>query len=282
MKLLLPAAIFVLMVSVGMSLHLDELFSHWKRLTWGEWLRLLLATFLVPATVALLLARAFSLTLPHTAGLFIVGATPGAPLLTRNLARRGFDMHLAASYQVWSGAMTPFMLPLMVFAASKLYDRNIWIPPRLVAWQILEKEFFPLLVGMVLMHYLPAFSKKAQRGLNVLGNVVLILVFVLLVWKIGPQLRSVTPWIVLATFLLLVASVAVMHLLIRGDAITVRTLAVSNANRHVGLALLLSGRYMQRSQALPVIACYAILVALLLAFSPKLFHSRELAAKAAA
>jgi len=63
---------------------------------------LLLATFIVPPAVALLLARILPLNLSETAGLFMVAAAPGAPLLTRNLARRGFDMHLAASYQVWA------------------------------------------------------------------------------------------------------------------------------------------------------------------------------------
>jgi BASS family bile acid:Na+ symporter len=282
MKLLLPGAIFVLMVSVGMSLKLTELVANWRRLTWGAWMRLLLATFLIPAAVALVLARAFSLSLLETAALFMVGATPGAPLLTRNLARRGFDMQLAASYQVWSGVMTPIMIPIMLWAAAKLYSRNIWIPPRILLLQIVEKEFLPLVVGMLLMRVAPVLAKKAQRAMNVLGNLVLTLVFVILVWKMGPQLKTVTPWIVLATFLLLVASVACMHLLMSTDRTAVRTLAVSNANRHVGLALLLMGRFQHGREALPVVACYALLVAILVVVSPRIFHPRQLAAQATA
>src|SRR5271169_2408420 len=153
MRMLLPASVFVLMVSVGMSLRWRELVANWRRLTWSAWLRLLLATFIVPPAVALLLARILPLNLSETAGLFLVAATPGAPLLTRNLARRGFDMHLAASYQVWGAVLTPIMIPLMTFAAGKLYDRTIWIPPRILVWQIIEKEFLPVLVGMLLVHF---------------------------------------------------------------------------------------------------------------------------------
>ncbi len=282
MQLLLPAAVFVLMVSVGMSLRLPELIANWRRLTWITWLRLLLATFLVPAAVALILARILPLNLHQTAGLFMVGATPGAPLLTRNLAKRGFDMHLAASYQVWGAVLTPVMIPLMVFAAAKLYDRNIWIPPRILAWQIVEKEFLPLMVGMALMHFAPAFSTKAQRAVNVIGNAALILVFAVMLWKMGPELRAVTPWVVLAVVLLLIASIASMHLLASADRVTVRTLSVSNANRHVGLALLISGRYMHSRNALPVVACYAIAVAILMVLAPKIFRPQELSSKAAA
>ena len=281
MKLLLPASIFVLMVSIGMSLHWRELVKNWRGLTWGGWLRLLLATFIVPPVVALLVARVLPLNLAETAGLFLVAATPGAPLLTRNLARRGFDMHLAASYQVWGAVMTPIMIPLLVYGAAKLYERDIWIPPRVVAFQILEKEFVPLLVGMALAHFAPVFAKKAQPAMNRLGNGVLILVFVVLLWKMGPELRRVTPWVVLAAVLLLIASIGVMQLLMRTDRIGVRTLAVSNANRHVGLALLLSGQYMHNRYALPTVACYAMVVAVLMMIAPKIFRQRDPAVRAA-
>jgi BASS family bile acid:Na+ symporter len=275
MQFLLPAAIFVLMVSVGMSLHFGQVVAHWRGRGANAWIRLLLATFILPAIAALVLARIFPLTLRQTGGLFMVGATPGAPLLTRNLARRGFDMHLAASYQVWGAVLTPIMIPLMTFAAGKLYDRTIWIPPRILVWQIIEKEFLPVLVGMLLVHFAPAFSAKAQRTVNMIGNGVLILVFAVLLWKMGPDLRAVTPWVAMAVVLLLMTSIGVMHLLVKGDPVMVRTFAVSNANRHVGLALLISGRFMHAREALPVVASYAIAVALLMVIAPRIFRPQE-------
>lgn len=275
MKLLLPGAVFVLMVSVGMSLHFGQVIAHWRGRGANTWIRLLLATFILPAVAALVLARIFPLTLRETGGLFMVGATPGAPLLTRNLARRGFDMHLAASYQVWGAVLTPIMIPLMTFAAGKLYNRTIWIPPRILVWQIVEKEFLPVLVGMLLVHLAPAFSAKAQRTVNMIGNGVLVLVFVVMLWKMGPELRAVTPWVAAAVVLLLMTSIGVMHLLVRGDQVMVRTFAVSNANRHVGLALLISGRFMHSREALPVVASYAIAAALLMVIAPRIFRPQE-------
>lgn len=280
MKILLAVAIIMLMVSVGMSLRLRELIAHWRQLTWGAWSRLLLATFILPAGFALLLAHALSLSLPNTAALFMLGATPGAPLLTRNLARRGFDMQLAASYQVWSGALTPVMIPIMFFAAAKLYDRTVWIPPRILAGQIVIKEFVPLAAGMLLMQVAPRFSKKAQQGMNVLGNLLLTLIIVALLWKMGPELRRTSPRIVIAAFLLLVVSIAVMHLLMGADRIKVRTLAVSNGNRHVGLVLLLMGRFRGTHNVLPVLASYAILVAIMLVVAPRIFRPQEITATA--
>jgi predicted Na+-dependent transporter len=48
MSYLLPTAIFLLMVSVGMSLKLAELLSKLRQLDWSAWLRMVLATFLLP------------------------------------------------------------------------------------------------------------------------------------------------------------------------------------------------------------------------------------------
>lgn len=59
MTLLLPGAVFLLMVSVGMSLHWPELVANWRKLDRSAWIRLLLATFLLPASIALILARIF-------------------------------------------------------------------------------------------------------------------------------------------------------------------------------------------------------------------------------
>jgi hypothetical protein len=62
-------------------------------------------------------------------GLFLIAVAPGAPLMTRNAAKRGFDMQMAASYQVWSALLVPIMIPLLVGGAALLYQRDIWISP---------------------------------------------------------------------------------------------------------------------------------------------------------
>lgn len=107
MKLVLPAAVFVLMVSVGMSLRHKQIVDNLRRMPWTTWLGLLLATFIVRAALALLIGRILPLKTAEMAGLFLVGAAPGAPLMTRNIAKKGFDMQLAAGYQLWGGLFTP-------------------------------------------------------------------------------------------------------------------------------------------------------------------------------
>jgi predicted Na+-dependent transporter len=276
MKFILPAAVFLLMMSVGMSLRHDKMLAAYRRMTWSAWLRLLLATFIVPPAIALLLPHIFPLTLPEMAGLFMVGVAPGAPLMTRNIAKKGFDMHLAAGYQLWGALLIPVMIPLVVFTAGKLFDRDIWIPPRVLLKEIAQKQFLPLLLGMALAYLLPAVSAKLQRPMTVIGNVVLTVAIVAFLFKMGPvALRALTPWLPVAALVLAVGSVLAIRFLLRADVLTDRTLAICNANRHVGLALLLSGQYLHAKAALPAVAAYAIVAPFVMGATSKWFHRGE-------
>jgi BASS family bile acid:Na+ symporter len=276
MKMILPAAVFVLMLSVGMSLRYDKILAAYRRMKWSVWLRLLLATFIIPPAIALLLPHIFPLTLAEMAGLFMVGVAPGAPLMTRNIAKKGFDMHLAAGYQLWGALMIPIMIPLVVFGAGQLYDRNIWIPPRVLLLDIAEKQFLPLLLGMALAHLLPKISAKLQPIMTMVGNVVLTVAIIGFLFKIGPvALKALTLWLPVAALVLAVGSVLAIRFLLRADILTDRTLAICNANRHVGLALLLTGHYLRAQKALPAVAAYALIAPLVMWATSKWFHRGE-------
>ncbi|MGH7937787.1 MAG: bile acid:sodium symporter family protein [Bryobacteraceae bacterium] len=279
MKYLLPSAVLILMLSIGMSLKFREIVANWRRLTWVSWIRLLLATFLVPPLIALSLGQLLPLSLVTTAGLFLIAVAPGAPLLTRNIAKRGFDMQMAASYQVWSALMIPIMIPLLVALAGKLYQRDIWIPPLTLLAIICKQQFLPLLAGMTLMHFAPAFCTRVQRAFNIFGNLVLTAVLIALLWKMGPALKETSPWLYVAVPALAVGCIAVSRMLLTYETPGVQTLVICNVNRHVGLALLLSGQYLRTNNhgALPAVACYALVAPLIMGLYAKFARRHDAA-----
>jgi predicted Na+-dependent transporter len=277
MQYLLPGSVFLLMVSVGLSLKLTEVVAHWQRLNWFMWVRLLIATFIIPPVLALIIANLFHLSLGETAGLFLVGVAPGAPLLTRNLARQGFDMQRAASYQVWAALMIPLLISMVVALCGKLYGRDIWIPPTALFKQIVLKQFFPLAVGMIASQAFPRIS-RFQPVLNVLGNVLLTATIAVVLFKMGPALKAITPLAPVAALLLAIGSIAAILLLTSGDALVKQTFAICNANRHVGLALVLSGQYVHARNALPIVACYALLAPVIMLVYAKCYPPQTTAA----
>lgn len=278
-KALLPIAVLMLMLSVGMSLELGALVSHWRRLTWQTWTRLLFATFLFPPLLALGLGHLLPVTLATTAGLFLIAIAPGAPLMTRGVAKRGFDLQLAASYQVWGALMIPLMIPPLAAMAGKLYDREIWIPPAALLGVIAKQQLLPLLTGMALMRWAPRFATRVRRVLNVAGNGLLTVTILGLLWKLGPTLREISPWVFVAALGLACGCLGVSRMLLSSKTPGVQTLVVSNVNRHVGLALLISGQYLRNKNTLPAIACYALLAPLVMAVYAK--HARRCEAEAA-
>ena len=282
MKYLIPSAVFLLMLSIGMSLRYDRIIAAYRRLTWSVWLRLLLATFIIPPAIALLLPHIFPLTLAEMAGLFMVAVAPGAPLMTRNIAKKGFDMHLAAGYQLWGALLIPVMIPLVVFGTGRLYDRTIWIPPRVLLLEIAENQFLPLLLGMALAYLLPVISAKLQPIMTMVGNVVVTIAIIGFLFKLGPALKEITLWLPVAALVLAVGSVLAIRFLLRADVLTDRTLAICNANRHVGLALLLTGHYLRAQKALPAVAAYALIAPLVMGATSKWFHRGEKAMEATA
>jgi hypothetical protein len=150
-------------------------------------------------------------------GLFFVGAAPGVPLMTRDIAKRGFDMQLAAGYQVWEGLL-PIVLPLVVLVAGLLHGRTIWITPRVFLLEIAENQFVPLLLGLARARFLPGFSTKAVVLFNRIGNVVLTVGIVALLWFMRQALKGLlTWWLPLGAMLLALGSVLAISLLARSD-----------------------------------------------------------------
>jgi BASS family bile acid:Na+ symporter len=265
-KYLPTITVLLLMVSTGMSLDRRELIANWQRLTPAIWARLLMMTFIVPPALALVLGRVLPIGLAAMGGLYLIAVAPGAPLMTRNAAKRGFDMQMAASYQVWGALLAPMTIPLLVGGGAWLYGREVWISPLEVLAVVAQKQFAPLLAGMALMHFAPGFSTKVRRPLNVAGNLVLTVVLIALLIKLGPALTAVSPWVAIAALALAAGCVSAARVLIPSAP----TLAISNVNRHVGLALLLSSAHFQNAQrALPAIAAYALAAPLVMALYAK-------------
>jgi BASS family bile acid:Na+ symporter len=258
------------MVATGMSLERGRFAASLRRLTPMIWAKLLLATFILPPALVLVLALVLPIDLPAMGGLFLIAVAPGAPLMTRNVAQRGFDPHQAASYQVWGALVAPLAIPLLVGASGLLYGRTIWIPPREVLLVVIEKQFVPLFAGMALVWFAPVFSVRVRGPLNVIGNVLLTVAIIALLGKLGPALQAVNPWVAIAALALAGGCLAAGRWLVVGTSLSPDTLALNNVNRHVGLAVLLSGAHFQNSHsAVPAIAAYALAAPLLMALYTK-------------
>lgn len=276
MHYVLPIAVFLLMASLGLSLHVMEVEANWKRLEWSAWVNLILATFIIPPALALLLATLFHFSPAETAALFMVGAVPGAPLITRNVRRKGFDPQIAAGYQIWAALMVPLLVPFIVAGAGRLYERNIWIPPALLLKKILLQQFVPLALGMAIAWLAPKQAERMQPRVNMLGNILFFGLLVLVLYKLGPALKLITPLVPVGTFLLAVGAIAAVRLLRFRNPQVREIFALCNVNRNAGLALLLTTQFIHtQGSPLPTIGCYALMAPLIMLLYARYSHTAE-------
>ena len=185
------------------------------------------ATFFVPPLLTLTLGRLLPLGGAVTAGLFLIAVAPGAPLMTRGVAKRGFDMQIAASYQVWGALLAPLLVPLLGAFGGWMYGRDIWVPPMKLVAVIVRQQFLPLLAGMLLIWLLPAFCARIQRMLNLVGNALLVVALVAMVYKMGSTLSKVSPWIALAALLLATGCLMAVRVLLYRRSPAAQTLAIA-------------------------------------------------------
>jgi hypothetical protein len=97
-----------------------------------------------------------------------------------------------------------------------------------------------------------------------------------MLWITREALKGLlTWWLPLGALLLALGSVAAIRLLVRTDDLSARTLSICNANRHVGLALLLSGQYLHMKGALPAVAAYALVAPFVIGGIVWVFRKRQ-------
>jgi BASS family bile acid:Na+ symporter len=187
---------------------------------------------------------------------------PGAPMLTRMIARKGvlFDSGLAASYQIVVGLLVPLLTPALLLLMGQYYHRDVWVSPLTLGWQVASMQFLPLAVGLLVKHRFPGFALKAEPWLSRIGNLMLIGYLLVIVFSLGRVLRAVGP-VSAGT-----AAVFALACLAFGHWLSGPTIALSNTNRHVGLAMLIAGLNFkgQVKVVVPFFAAYALLAPLLM------------------
>jgi hypothetical protein len=92
---------------------------------------------------------------------------------------------------------------------------------------------------------------------------------VAMVYKMGSALSKVSPWVALAALLLATGCLMAVRVLLYRRSPAAQTLAIANANRHVGLALLLAGQQIHDQRPVPAIAAYALAAVLVMGLYTK-------------
>lgn len=208
--ILLPAALFLIMLGMGMTLSLADFLR--VRQAPATVLVGVSGQLLLPPVAALITLQVFPLEPVFAVGLMILSFAPsGATSNLMTYLSRG-DVALAVSLTAVSSLLVPFTMPLLSAWVINLWlDQSVAIElPLLATWtKLMLVSLLPVLLGMMIASNWPRLALRATRALKPLSFVFLLLVIVAISgkhWERMPGFLAATaPAVLLMNVLALLA-----------------------------------------------------------------------------
>lgn len=174
----LPAALFVIMLGLGMTLNLKDFKNvvvYPKAVLLGSCTQLVILPLLGFAIAALLLKDSPELAV----GLVLLSACPGGPMANLFTHLGNGDIALSITLTGISSCIKIFTIPLMVNVAMDTFmdtELNLKLDVGDSILKIFFMTLIPAAIGMAVRVFTPGYSKKAEKPLKIISSVFLAVV----------------------------------------------------------------------------------------------------------
>jgi bile acid:Na+ symporter, BASS family len=232
------ATVLTIMFALGLAIVPGELREIAQRP--GLMLRGLFSVLVAVPAIAWAVARAFDLPPPAEIGIMLMAVSPGAPVALRRSLRAGGHRSYAPALQISVTVLAIFSMPLLIAIFDEYYGGDASIDPWQVARQVFMAQLLPLLLGMLVAHFMASQAARLEPLLRRLSGVLLAVLIVLALINIWQVVFLTGFHIGLAIAIVTVLALAVGHLLGGPDPATRTATAISTAARNPGLALLVA------------------------------------------
>ncbi len=263
-QLVLPVALFCIMVGVGLTLQ----FADFRRLLarpgpvlLGLSLQLLCLPLLAAGLVSVL-----NLPPPLAVGLLVVAFAPGGATSNMiTLLVRG-DTALSISLTAISSLVTPLSLPLLTWLALQ------WLMPQTSSdgfpvlatmARLVLIAVVPVLLGMLVRHYAPRLSLKVQVPVKWLSLLFLLIVVVGIIKANQARLAEIVLTVGPAALLLMMLALGLGYLVARWWQLPPEqalTLAIETGVQNAGTALLVTAGVLHDPQISASALCYGVVM----------------------
>ncbi len=265
LSLLLPVALFIIMLGMGLTLRLADFAQLRYRpvaIVAGVVLQLIVLPLLAWLVVSLM-----NLPLLLAAGLMIVSFAPGGATSNMISYLCRADTALSISLTAITSLIIPFSLPWLTWLTLEyLLGEGVLValPLLTTIMKLVVVTLVPVALGLVINHRWPQVCAQLQRPIKVLSLVFMVIVVVVISWanrQVLPELLPVlSPAIVLlASSAMLLAGLFARYLL-RLDTATALTLSIETGVQNAGTALMVTGALLQQPEMSLAVLLYGILM----------------------
>lgn len=229
--------------------------------------RSMLAMNLVMPLVAAALAAGFNLNPAVKLALVALSVSPVPPLFPRTAIKAGGDTAYPVGLLVAAALLAVAFVPLAIDVLGNAFGKAVHVPVMAVVKVVLTAVLAPLAVGILLRRRMPEFSHRMSKPVSVIGNILLLVAIVPVLFTTGKAMWSLVGNGTLAAFaVFIIAGLATGHLLGGPDQKQRPVLALATAMRHPGVAIAISSTtFPQLKPVIPAILLYLLVAAFLTA-----------------
>ena len=181
-EIVLPLAIIIIMITVGMSLTMADfrrILSQPKAVGIGVVCQLILLPL-----IGIGVAYVFPLSTVFAVSIVLLAASPGGT--TSNLISHAaeLDRALSVTLTAVSNLLSWLTIPILLSVAFRLFSDGGTIadfPVGDVMLQVAALTFVPILMGMAIRHWQPNFAERTKNGSKLFSALFLLLVIIALV-----------------------------------------------------------------------------------------------------
>lgn len=248
--------LFILMLSIGLSQGLANLFLLWRQRS--LFIKCLLASFVVVPIAAIAINQVLPLSFPIRVGLATMAICPGAPMIYKKLLKGKASSELAGSYQITMGILAVIFVPIWINVLSNLYPSDAVVDSATIFKQVASAQLVPIIIGVAIKEAFSEFADDWEPTISKIGNFLLLGVVFLIMAVALPKVLTIGIVPVIAAILFAIACIVSGHILAGPEPKNRLTIAVANSTRNAGLALAIATMNFEDPGILGAIATYAV------------------------
>jgi BASS family bile acid:Na+ symporter len=200
--------------------------------------RALLAMGVIVPVVAAVVAAVFDLYPPVEIALLLLAVSPVPPILPGKQLKLGGHASYVYGLLVTAALFAIVLAPLMIEVLGRVFQRDAHIAPVAIAKVVLITVLAPIVAGLAVRHFAPAFAERMAPLVTRLGTALLVLGLLPILVTAWPGIVSlIGNGTILAIAAVVVAGLIAGHVLGGPDPDDRTALAIASSMRHPGVAL---------------------------------------------
>lgn len=197
--------VFALMLSVGLAARPRDLLDSLRRPT--LYLRLLLVLEVGVPLLAIAVASLFQIPREAKALILLMAICPGAPAVAYSTKQKGETYSpVGLCLLLFTSLLSPLLVPAWVWILGRVFPFELSIQPLQVLNQVLPTVTLPLFLGMGLRQLWPRAAELLAPWVHRAFLVSLTVAIAVVLYLGAPVLWNTKPLVILACWLMVVAS----------------------------------------------------------------------------